>query len=32
MGVTADRLCEIYYNLNKKYFGDDLDNRQRNRT
>lgn len=23
-GVTADRLCEIYYNLNKKYFGDDI--------
>ncbi len=23
-GVTADRLCEIYYNLNKEYFGDDI--------
>lgn len=23
-GVTADILCEIYYNLNKKYFGDDI--------
>ena len=23
-GVTADRLCEIYYNLSKKYFGDDI--------
>lgn len=23
-GVTADRLCEIYYNLNKKYFGDGI--------
>lgn len=23
-GVTADRLCGIYYNLNKEYFGDDI--------
>ena len=23
-GVTADRLCGIYYNLNKDYFGDDI--------
>lgn len=23
-GVTADRLCEIYYNLNKEYFGEDI--------
>ena len=23
-GVTADRFCEIYYNLNKEYFGDDI--------
>ena len=23
-GVIADRLCEIYYNLNKEYFGDDI--------
>lgn len=22
--VTADKLCEIYYDLNKQYFGDDI--------